>query len=131
MKFVIPSNLNSKEKSKLSNIGSISWGNLTEDVQEKCSIPILPPTSLFFFRNCVTDGNTKFATYTSVWDGCLQVTSSCIINTATHEVVYIQFSEIVAEKLNELEYEYVTFNDAKHSIYRKYIQGIEKIFYED
>lgn len=130
MKSVKPSNPNSKEKSKLSNIGSISWGNLTEDVQEKCSIPILPPTSLFFLRNCVTEGNTKFATYTSVWDGCLQVTSSCIINTATHEVVYIQFSEIDAEKLNELEYEYVTFNDIKYSVYREYVQGVEKIFYK-
>lgn len=47
MKFVETSKLNRNEKSKLSNIGSISWGNLTEDVQEKCSIPVLSPTTLF------------------------------------------------------------------------------------
>lgn len=131
MKVVEPSNFNRNEKSKLSNIGSFSWGNLTEDVQEKCSIPVLSPTTLFYLKNSVTKDNTKFATYTSVWDGCLQVTSSCIINTATHEVVDIQFSEIDSENLNHLDYEYVTFDKKIHSVYRKSIHGTEKIYYQD
>ena len=131
MKFVETSKLNRNEKSKLSNIGSISWGNLTEDVQERCSIPVLSPATLFFMKNSVPSGNTKFATYTSVWDGCLQVTSSCIINTDTHEVVDIQFSEIDAENLYHLDCEYVTFDNEKHSVYRKSILGTEKIFYKE
>lgn len=131
MKFVETSKLNRNEKSKLSNIGSISWGNLTEDVQERCSIPVLSPATLFFMKNSVPSGNTKFATYTSVWDGCLQVTSSCIINTDTHEVVDIQFSEIDSENLNHLDCEYVTFDNRKHSVYRKSILGTEKIFYKE
>lgn len=55
----------------------------------------------------------KKATYTSVWDGGYEITTSCKINMETKEVFDI---EIVDQDVDVLEGEYVTIDGKKYSV---------------
>lgn len=56
----------------------------------------------------------KDATFTSVWDGCYEVTTNCKVNMETKEVFDIEECEI--NGLNILEYKYITIDGERYIV---------------
>lgn len=54
------------------------------------------------------DTNIITATFTSVWDGCLRVSSPCKVNMDTREVIDIEPVDITG--VDNLDYECVTLD---------------------
>lgn len=60
------------------------------------------------------NNNVKEATYTSVWDGGIEVTSRCKINIKTREI--FDFEMVSVSGLEVLEREYVTMDESKYKV---------------
>lgn len=60
----------------------------------------------------------KNATFTSVWDGCYEITTSCKVNTETHEVFDIEMVD-VDEELEILDKEYITLDGVEYEVMNK------------
>lgn len=56
----------------------------------------------------------KEATFTSVWDGGIEITSNCKVNLETKEVFNIE--KVDVDGLENLEREYITFDGEEHSV---------------
>ena len=60
------------------------------------------------------------ATFTSVWNDDIDVTTGCSVNMETREVFDIKTDDSsVVESLNSLEYEYITMNGIDYSVFPK------------
>lgn len=57
----------------------------------------------------------KNATYTSVWDNGIEVTTNCKVNMDTHEIFDIEMAE-VDESFEILENEYVTIDGIDYPV---------------
>lgn len=57
----------------------------------------------------------KDATFTSVWDGGINITTKCKVNLETKEVFDIEMSN-TCEKLNVFETEYITIDDIDYPV---------------
>lgn len=58
--------------------------------------------------------NIIAARYTSVWDDCISVTTTCKINLNTHEIFDIERIDTDGMDLNALTNEYVTIDGKDH-----------------
>ena len=56
----------------------------------------------------------KNATFTSVWDGGYEVTTSCKVDMETHEIFDIEMVE-VDESLEHLDNEYITLDGVDYA----------------
>lgn len=56
----------------------------------------------------------KEATFTSVWDGGIEITTNCKVNLETKEVFDIE--KVDVDGLEILEEEYVTIDGKQHSV---------------
>lgn len=57
----------------------------------------------------------KNATFTSVWDGGYEVTTSCKVNMETKEIFDIEISDVNIELLEILDKEYVTIDGVNYT----------------
>lgn len=60
----------------------------------------------------------RYATFTSIWDGGLAITTSCKINMDTKQVFDIEIADVDPATLEVLEYEYVTIDGCDYSVSR-------------
>lgn len=61
--------------------------------------------------------NIKEASFTSIWDGGIAVTTDCKVNLDTKEVFAIEKVEVAIEKLECLDAEWVEIDGEQYPVY--------------